>query len=698
MLSRILYLCIVALLAWNFGGAAMWFLERFLPFVWAGIVSIAPKEGPPRDATFWLNFAVGMIFFWVLLKLTGLSFGFMLPLGQRFGTTKLVRRIQGVMAEVILFFVVFAALFGLLILTPAGNDLIARRFLANPFLLNGDPNAKPIRYSDEGYDDTLNIIKGMLYQGIYFDQDALFSNQFGKARGEWLGKIFPAFWKQVLFVSLLLYILIQWAIIKAPAEGIYKHLLRFFEIGRFGIGGSGRFAGLIEEWAHRFKPGQGSLFLGRSLYNRFLNIGIKDDRHMLTIAGSRTGKNAAVQITNLLMWEGSCVVIDPKGTNAAVTARRRREMGQDVYIIDPFHVLGEETTTFNPLAGLDPKSRTIREEIAVIADALVVPDPGAKNAQHWEDGARTVLAGLIAHLIVVSKQDGKVPTLPLIREMLLLDGDDQLGLWVDMKNNRGAGDAAHDAALRISRGIETEEIRNILSNADKHSEWLSYPATNAALQGNDFKFSELKRKPVTVYLVIPPRFLDVHRRFLRLFINLAILEMSVGGKSRVPVLMILDEFLALGKMNEVERAFRLMAGYNLILWPFVQDYGGLMQLYGNSVNAFVTNSRAVQVFGVDDTNTLKFVSEHLGDRSMQWVKSVGDTLRITPLRTPKEISIEINKDHGLQYILRTGKAPLIAEKVNYFEQGWKPEKMPAWMTRRAWPFDGLYDADPDYRR
>jgi type IV secretory pathway TraG/TraD family ATPase VirD4 len=241
------------------------------------------------------------------------------------------------------------------------------------------------------------------------------------------------------------------------------------EQGRFGFGGSARFAGLIEEWGSRFKDQKQGLFMGRSLYNPLLNIGLEDSRHMLTIAGSRAGKGTTSIIPNLLLWEGSTLVVDPKGTNAAVTARRRRNMGQDVYIVDPFNILeDEESASFNPLEYLDPESPTIREQINIITEALVVPDQHQRE-RHWDDGAKTVIAGMIAHL--VSSPQYKRPTLSMLRDLISALPDEQVSLWADMSLNEGAGRLAKDAANRIIQGIGTNEISSIISNADKHTEW-----------------------------------------------------------------------------------------------------------------------------------------------------------------------------------------------------------------------------------
>lgn len=485
------------------------------------------------------------------------------------------------------------------------------------------------------------------------------------------------YWKIGLILAIILYG-ISHTSVRYKIAPHYESVLRFFEQGRFGLGGSSRFAGIIEEWASLYKNQKEGIFLGRSLFNPFLNIGIEDKRHMLTVAATRAGKGTTAIIPNLLLWEGSTIVIDPKGTNAIVTANRRRAMGQNVYIVDPFNIVGEEETAkFNPLVNLDPDAETIREDISIIAEALVVPDPEQKE-RHWDDGARTVIAGLIAHL--VSSGSYEKPTLSMIRDMLSLPPKEQEDLWLDMILNKKAGGLSKDAGSRVMRGISTNEINSIISNSDKHTEWLSAPTMKNALSKSTFEFSEMKEKPTTIYLVLPPNKLVTYNRFLRLFINQALSEISSGGRSKIPVLMIMDEFLALGRMEEVEKAFGLLAGYNLVMWPIVQEVGKLKDIYGSSFNSFINNSRGIQVFGVQG-ETAEFISNELGDRRTSGMTKKENWDRAAKLRAPNEVAIDVAVEAGWQYVLRSGKAPLVLEKVPYY-------KHPM--------FSGLYDKDPDY--
>lgn len=538
-------------------------------------------------------------------------------------------------------------------------------------------------------------------------------------------------WPLWLAFALFIYLAFgHW--IKAQVSSVWTRVLeRVIDPARAGLGGSARFCGLIEEWAFRWQPHApgaqlpahlkgwkwwlygkililtsgagkgGQIFIGRSLYNRSLHIGNKDDRHMLTIAGSRAGKGASCIIPNLLTFEGSILCIDPKGINTTVTARRRREMGQKVYIVDPMNLVTKTSDSFNPLEHLDLNSPTLREAIGVLGDAMVVNDPNNRMGSHWEDGAKTVINGLVGHLINDPKYrvNGKPPTPYMIRELIGKRGDDFSALVVDMATSAARDAAAATAGGRIARGAGTEEITNILGNVDKHTEWLTFPSMRGIMETSTFHFSELKTRPTTIYLVIPPALLELHNRFLRLFINLAIAQIPNGGKSKIPILFMLDEFLQLGRMNSIPRAFRVLAGYNFTVWPFVQELEGLQKLYDKDTEAFFSNARGLQVFSVDDEVTTALVSKKLGKRSMRHVRGVDDT-KANFLREPEEVAKEVERDRGLQYFMRAGRPTMLLERVKYFENPLSPQHVPAIfrpMFRKLYPFAGLYDADPDYK-
>ena len=127
-------------------------------------------------------------------------------------------------------------------------------------------------------------------------------------------------------------------------------------------------------------------------------IGIGDDRHMMTIAGSRAGKGRSTVVPTLLSYEGSVLAIDPKGELATMTARHRAtQLKQRVVVLDPFKVAKGYAATcragFNTMHMLDPKSPTLIEDAGLIGDACVVRDDGATKDPHWDESARGLLDG-----------------------------------------------------------------------------------------------------------------------------------------------------------------------------------------------------------------------------------------------------------------------------------------------------------------
>ena len=155
------------------------------------------------------------------------------------------------------------------------------------------------------------------------------------------------------------------------------------------------------QWQYRTASDQiGGLVLG---YRDGRGIGTLDNRHVLTVAGSRGGKGVSLIVPNLLLYDGSVLAIDPKGELARITARARREKGQKVVVLDPF---GESGITpkgrFNPLDELDAEHPNVKDDAALIADALII---GNDRDPHWTDSARILIKALILFTLTLPESD-----------------------------------------------------------------------------------------------------------------------------------------------------------------------------------------------------------------------------------------------------------------------------------------------------
>ena len=141
-----------------------------------------------------------------------------------------------------------------------------------------------------------------------------------------------------------------------------------------------------------------------------------------------------------------------------------------------------------------------------------------------------------------------------------------------------------------------------------------------------------------------------------------------------PTLFLLDEFAALGRLEAVERAMGLMAGYGLQLWPILQDLSQLKGLYGPKANTFVANAGVLQTFGVNDLETAEWLSRSLGRETIATEtrsQRAGDDpgYSVSPmgreLLTPDEV---MRLPSHLQLLRLQGRAPIVARKIRYFEE------------------------------
>ncbi len=198
---------------------------------------------------------------------------------------------------------------------------------------------------------------------------------------------------------------------------------------------------------------------------------------------------------------------------------------------------------------------------------------------------------------------------------------------------------------------------------------------------SDFRFGELKSGASSVFPVLPPERLEPHVRWLRLLVVQALQDIArTPGNGGAPVLLLLDEFAALNRLEPVERAFSL-AGYGEQLWPILQDMHQLWSNYGERAGNFLSNAGMVQVFNVADIETANWLSRSIGATTVAYETSGASTSRAPnqffsthststtthlarrDLITPDEI---MRLDQSLEIVLQPGVLPRWAWKVRYY--------------------------------
>lgn len=332
------------------------------------------------------------------------------------------------------------------------------------------------------------------------------------------------------------------------------------------------------------------------------------DRHLLTIAPTRSGKGTTTIIPNLLTYRGSALVIDPKGENAMITAKARRDMGQTIHVVDPWLVSGDKPSRFNPLDWLVPGDPDITENAMLLADALIVAE--GSGERFWIEEAKALLQGVILYVATDEREAG-MRHLGRVRELLLLDGEQLPRLFQRMVESRH-----HVVVSTGARCLQKDEklLSSVLASAQAQTHFLDSARVCESLSASDFKFEDLKCGGMTIYLVLPSDRLQPFERWLRLLIQQAITvnARNIEVRPERPVLFLLDEMPALGRLAMVEQAYGLMAGFGMQLWGIVQDAGQLKRIYGEAWEGFVANSGAITYYGSRDRMTAEYFSALCG--------------------------------------------------------------------------------------
>ena len=368
------------------------------------------------------------------------------------------------------------------------------------------------------------------------------------------------------------------------------------------------------------KPGEG-IRLG---YDQSGNIiRYRGDSHLILVAPARSGKFTDVLSHALSEYRGSVIVIDPKGQVAAVTKKRRAELG-DVIVLSPFEeglprrlpqLLGP-SKSYNPMMLLNPKSSSFEVECDSMAETLIAKDTESRDGGFFTDNARRGVAGIIMELKSSDLYREDEQNLARVCEIMC---SDELFTFSRRAVQPGGNPFVKTRLSQFAReGAEQSNgVREIITTAEGQLSFIAGTALNNVLKRSDFRFDDLKRRPTTVYLVLPAKFLSPCRRWFRLVIGAAVEELISTQKGRVPVLCIIDEFAQLGRVPVIETAMSEAAGHGLQLWPILQNIPQLVGLYGrDGWKTFMSGAQIQQFYAPREDDTADYVSKNAGKRTV----------------------------------------------------------------------------------
>ncbi|QSR22082.1 conjugal transfer protein TraG [Hyphomonas sp. KY3] len=420
------------------------------------------------------------------------------------------------------------------------------------------------------------------------------------------------------------------------------------------------------------------VFLGR-WKDRYLRH--NGPEHVLAFAPTRSGKGVGLVIPTLLSWTGSAVIHDIKGENWELTSGWRGSFSNCIR----FDPTDATSSRFNPLMEVRKGASEVRD-VQNIADILVDPEGSLERRSHWEKTAHSLIVGVILHVLYAEKDK----TLSGCAHFLSDPSrsfEKTLGAMLKTKhivlsNGKSSVHPVVAGAARELLNKSENERSGVLSTALSFLGLYRDPVIAEVTSASDWRISDLARpdKPMSLYLVVPPSDLSRTKPLMRLVLNQIGRRLTevMPESGRRKILLMLDEFPALGRLDFFESALAFMAGYGVRAYLIAQSLNQIEKAYGPN-NAILDNCHVRIAFSTNDERTAKRISEALGaktelrsqknytgHRLAPWLSHMMVSRQETQraLMTPGEVMQLSPAD---EVLMVSGTPPILAKKLRYFK-------------------------------
>ena len=424
--------------------------------------------------------------------------------------------------------------------------------------------------------------------------------------------------------------------------------------------------------------------------------------HVLCFAPTRSGKGVGLVVPSLLTWPGSAIVHDIKGENWQLTAGFRARHGR-VLLFDPTN---PKSSAYNPLLEVRRGEWEVRD-VQNIADILVDPEGSLEKRNHWEKTSHALLVGAILHVLYAEEEK----TLAGVAAFLSDPKRPIESTLAAMMKTAHLGEAGpHPVIASAARELlnkSDNERSGVLSTAMSFLGLYRDPVVAEVTRRCDWRITDIvtARHPTTLYLVVPPSDINRTKPLIRLILNQVgrrLTEDLQAKAGRHRLLLMLDEFPALGRLDFFESALAFMAGYGLKSFLIAQSLNQIEKAYGAN-NSILDNCHVRVSFATNDERTAKRVSDALGTatemkamrnyaghRLSPWLGhlmvSRSETAR--QLLTPGEIMQLPPSD---EIVMVAGTPPIRAKKARYYEDARFKERIlpppPLVVPKQARPDD-----------
>ena len=421
------------------------------------------------------------------------------------------------------------------------------------------------------------------------------------------------------------------------------------------------------------------------------------DGHLMLCAPSGAGKATDTLIPALLAPcdTGNWLIIDPKGQLAAVTKPARTAIGftppyeaaeiplnRKSYYLNPFGLFTDrlgQSIGFNPMENLNPDNVAYGADCDALAAAIVWETGGDA---HWSSSALVLISGLIMYF----RKYAPVDEQNLVSVRSAVAAPPNVFSRV-ISSAMATGDIL--IIERLSRFVgmtdDDREAKGILSTAKTQTAFIGNEAIRYSLKakGGGFQFSKLRaEKGCSVFVILPGEYLDTCGKWFRLVVGAALRELMANPHGE-KVTFLMDEFAQLGKLSAIETAVALGRGYNLRMWPVLQNLTQLKNLYGDNWETFLANTATQIYYAPRDQFTAEYLSKKCGQQTIKVVsKSENEISKLqeeqgfsgisfstndqgVPLLRPEEVQ-GIHPTKALVFWSKVSK-PILAHRMPYWE-------------------------------
>ncbi len=395
-------------------------------------------------------------------------------------------------------------------------------------------------------------------------------------------------------------------------------------------------------------------------------------QHILLFAPTGSGKGVGFVIPNLLFWRDSVIVHDIKLENYQFTSGwRKKELQQKVFLWNPADPDGI-SHCYNPMDWISKKPGQMVDDVQKICNFLL------PEQEFWQNEARSLLAGVMLYLVA---DENKPATLgEVVRTLRNDDVVYNLAVVLDTM-----GKKIHPVSyMNIASYLQKpdKERGSVTSTANSSLELWANPLIDTTTATSDFNLHKFKTEPHTLYVGLTPDNISRLKPLMGMFYQQAALFFTARmpqPHEKYGVLMLMDEFPTLGKMEQFLAGIAYFRGYKVRLFLIIQDTEQLKGIYEESgMNSFLSNSTYRITFAANNMETANLISQLLGNKTAEQVSyNKPKYLDLNPgsrslhishtqraLLLPQEV-IQMPREDKI--ILIESQPPIRSRKIKYYD-------------------------------